>query len=95
MQQRKVPMRMCVGCRAMKPKKELLRVVHTPDGETLFDLTGKKSGRGAYVCRDEACLDKAIKQRQLSRALRCEVGQEAYEHMRTQIRLRQGLDEFN
>lgn len=86
-------MRMCVGCRSMKPKKELLRVVHTPEGETLFDLTGKKSGRGAYVCQDERCLDKAIKQRQLARALNSEVSQEAYELMRSQIKQRQGTDE--
>ena len=62
-------MRMCVGCREMKPKKELLRVVRSPDGQVLLDLTGKKSGRGAYVCRSEACLMRAIKQRQLERAL--------------------------
>ena len=68
MKQRKVPMRMCVGCREMKPKRELLRVVRSPEGEVSFDLTGRKPGRGAYVCRSEACLMQAIKKKQLERA---------------------------
>ncbi len=66
---KKIPMRMCVGCREMKPKKELLRVVRSPEGEVSIDPGGKKSGRGAYVCNQEACLMRAIKQRQLDRAL--------------------------
>ena len=66
---KKIPMRMCVGCREMKPKKELLRVVRSPEGEVSIDPGGKKSGRGAYVCQQEACLARAIKQRQLDRAL--------------------------
>ena len=66
---KKIPMRMCVGCREMKPKKELLRVVRSPEGEVSIDPGGKKSGRGASVCHQEACLARAIKQRQLDRAL--------------------------
>lgn len=66
---RKIPMRMCVGCREMKPKKELLRVVRTPEGEVVLDETGKKAGRGAYVCCNAACLRRALKQKQLDRAL--------------------------
>lgn len=66
---KKVPLRMCVGCREMKPKKELLRVVRTPEGDVVLDPTGKRSGRGAYVCQQESCLMRAIKQRQLDRAL--------------------------
>lgn len=62
-------MRMCVGCREMKPKRELLRVVKSPEGEISLDPVGKKPGRGAYVCPDEACLKRAIKTRQLERAL--------------------------
>ena len=58
MKQKKVPMRMCVGCREMKPKRELLRVVRSPEGEISFDLTGRKSGRGAYVCRSQDCLQR-------------------------------------
>ena len=66
---RKLPMRMCVGCREMKPKKELIRVVRSPEGEISIDLKGKKSGRGAYVCYDASCLKRALKQKQLDRAL--------------------------
>ncbi|MDD3213907.1 MAG: YlxR family protein [Eubacteriales bacterium] len=66
---RKIPLRMCVGCREMKPKKELLRAVRAPDGEVSLDATGKKAGRGAYVCYNVDCLKKALKQRQLDRAL--------------------------
>ena len=68
MKQRKIPMRMCVGCREMKPKRELLRVVKSPEGEISFDLTGRKPGRGAYVCRSAECLPQAIKKKQLERA---------------------------
>ena len=66
---KKVPMRMCVGCREMKPKKELIRVVRTPDGDIVADETGRRSGRGAYLCRSEACFNKAVKTRALDRAL--------------------------
>ncbi|NLD33970.1 MAG: YlxR family protein [Clostridiales bacterium] len=79
---KKIPMRMCVGCREMKPKKELLRIVRTPDGEILLDPTGKKSGRGAYVCRQEACLMRAIKQRQLDRSLEATIGPAVTEQLR-------------
>ena len=66
---KKIPMRMCVGCREMKPKKELIRVVRSLEGEISIDLKGKKSGRGAYVCYDASCLKRALKQKQLDRAL--------------------------
>ena len=69
MKTRKIPMRMCVGCREMKEKKELIRVVRSPEGTVFLDPTGKKSGRGAYVCRRGECLRKAIRQRQLERQL--------------------------
>ncbi len=62
-------MRMCVGCREMKEKKELIRVVRSPEGEVSLDPGGKKSGRGAYVCRSADCLKRAIKQKQLERQL--------------------------
>lgn len=74
--QKKIPMRMCVGCREMKPKKELIRVVRSPEGELSVDLKGKKSGRGAYVCYNEACLARALKQKQLDRALEVAIGDE-------------------
>ena len=60
---RKIPQRMCVGCREKRDKKDLLRVVRTPEGQLVLDATGKKSGRGAYVCRDPQCLKKARKSR--------------------------------
>ena len=70
MKEKKVPMRMCVGCREMKPKRELLRVVRSPEGEISIDVTGRKPGRGAYVCRSAECLKTALKQKQLERAFR-------------------------
>lgn len=69
MKPKKIPLRMCVGCREMKPKRELIRVVRSPEGEVSIDPVGKKPGRGAYVCRQEACLKRAIKQKQLERQL--------------------------
>jgi len=68
MKQRKVPARMCVTCRQMKPKRELVRVVRAPEGGVSVDPVGKKPGRGAYVCLDRACIEKARKQRRIERA---------------------------
>ena len=73
---RKTPMRMCVGCREMKPKKELLRVVRSPEGEVSIDTTGKKSGRGAYCCFQAECLRRALKQGQLDRQLEVKLSAE-------------------
>ncbi len=69
MKTKKIPMRMCVGCREMKEKKSLIRVVRSPEGQVSLDPTGKKAGRGAYVCREGECLARALKQRQLDRQL--------------------------
>lgn len=70
MKPKKIPERMCVGCREMKPKNELIRVVRSPDGSVLLDTQGKAPGRGAYVCRDNSvCLKRALKQRQIERQL--------------------------
>ena len=79
MKPRKIPMRMCVGCREMKEKRELIRIVRTPEGETLIDPTGKKSGRVAYVCRSPECLKRAIKQKQLERQLQVSLTDEVNE----------------
>ncbi|GHU74013.1 hypothetical protein AGMMS49992_14310 [Clostridia bacterium] len=79
---RKIPMRMCVGCREMKPKKELVRVVRSPLGAISLDRIGKMPGRGAYVCRDAACLTRAQKQRQLERALETAIDESVYESLR-------------
>ena len=67
--QKKIPVRRCVGCNAQKPKRELVRIVRSPDGQISLDLTGKKSGRGACLCPSAACLAKAQKARRLERAL--------------------------
>ena len=79
MQQRKIPMRQCVGCREMKPKKELIRVVRSPEGEISLDFRGKAPGRGAYLCPDTACLKKAMKSKALDRGFETTIPQEIYE----------------
>ena len=73
---KKIPMRMCVGCREMKPKKELLRAVRSPQGEVSLDPTGKKPGRGAYCCYNADCLRRALKQGQLDRQLEVRLSDE-------------------
>ena len=83
---RKIPMRMCVGCREMKPKRELIRVVRSPEGEVSMDATGKKPGRGAYVCHDVACLQKARKTRALERAFETAIPPEVYDAMEAELR---------
>lgn len=90
MKPRKIPMRMCVGCREMKPKRELLRVVKSPQGEISLDSTGKKSGRGAYICPDAQCLAKAVKTRQLERALDHPIDTAVFEALSAQIPLGDG-----
>ena len=82
---RKIPMRMCVGCREMKPKMELLRVVKPQDGEAHMDFTGRSPGRGAYVCRNVECLKKAEKTRALERALEAKLSPEVFEKLAQQI----------
>lgn len=85
MKTKKIPMRMCVGCREMKPKKELIRVVRAPDGSVSMDPVGKKPGRGAYVCRNAACLQRAIKQRQLERQLEVQLSEEVASQLRQEL----------
>ena len=76
MKPKKIPLRMCVGSRESKPKRELIRVVRAPDGTLSMDPVGKKPGRGAYVCRQESCLMRAIKQKQLERQLEVRMTEE-------------------
>lgn len=76
--QRKIPLRKCVACQLMIPKKELIRVVRTPDDEVLIDLTGKKSGRGAYLCGKLSCFKLSAKSKALDRALKQSVSQDIY-----------------
>ena len=76
---------MCTGCGQMKPKRELVRVVKSQDGEIALDLTGKKAGRGAYVCRDIECLQKARKARRLEKAFSCRIPDEVYDRMEEEL----------
>lgn len=85
MKQKKIPMRMCVGCREMKPKKELIRVVRQPSGQVMLDRTGKAAGRGAYVCPDSACLEKARKSRVLERTLEAAIEPEVYDQLAKEL----------
>ena len=82
---KKVPMRMCVGCHEMKPKRELQRIVRSPEGEVSIDPVGKKPGRGAYVCADVECFRKARKSRALERALECSISDEVFTQLEQQI----------
>lgn len=85
MRQKKIPMRMCAGCGEHKPKKELVRVVKSPEGEISLDTTGRKPGRGAYVCRSADCLRLARKARRLERAFSCQIPDEVYERMEEEL----------
>ena len=82
---RKIPMRMCVGCREMKPKMELLRVVKPQDGDARIDRTGKAQGRGAYVCQSAECLKKAQKTRALDRALETKIEDGVFAQLEAQL----------
>lgn len=82
---KKIPMRQCVGCREMKPKRELIRVVRGPEGEVSLDFRGKKPGRGAYVCPDPACLRKARKSNALGRAFAVAIPSGVYEALEAQM----------
>ena len=85
MQQKKIPIRKCTGCNEMKPKKELVRIVRSPENEISMDLTGIKSGRGAYICKDIGCLNAARKAKRLERAFECTVPEEVYERLEKEI----------
>ncbi len=82
---RSVPMRKCTGCNEMKPKKELIRIVRSPEGEISLDTTGKKPGRGAYICRDKQCLAKAKKAGRLEKAFSCSIPAEIYDNLEVEL----------
>ena len=82
---KKIPMRQCLGCNEHKPKIELMRVVRTPEGDVVLDFTGKKSGRGAYICRNVACLRKARKTGRLGRSLECEIPDAVFAQMEEEL----------
>ena len=75
---KKIPMRKCIGCQQMKQKNELVRVVHSKDGEMSVDLTGKKSGRGAYICHSKECLSKAQKSKRLEKSFSTQISEDVY-----------------
>ena len=83
---KKIPMRQCLGCREMKPKKELIRVVRSPEGDVSLDFRGKLPGRGAYVCPDQACLAKARKAKALERAFSAPLPAEVWEGLEQQMK---------
>lgn len=85
MKPRKIPLRKCTGCGDMKPKKELVRVVKSPEGEIALDLTGKLPGRGAYVCPSLACLQAARKARRLEKGFSCQIPDEVYDRMEKEM----------
>ena len=78
---KKVPERTCIACRTAKPKNELIRVVRDPEGNISLDFTGKKNGRGAYICKDRACLAKCAKSKGIDRAFGCKVDEEVYQKL--------------
>lgn len=82
---KKIPMRQCLGCREMKPKRELIRVVKSPEGEISLDFKGKKPGRGAYLCPASACLARARKAKALERAFEVTIPAEVYEGLEAQM----------
>lgn len=86
MQTKRIPLRKCTGCGEMKPKKELVRVVKGPDGDISLDLTGKKAGRGAYVCPDTSCLEAARKARRFEKAFSCRIPEQVYTQMEEELR---------
>jgi predicted RNA-binding protein YlxR (DUF448 family) len=85
MKPKKIPLRMCLGCNEMKPKAELLRVVKSPEGEISLDSTGKKNGRGAYLCHSATCLEKAVKSKRLERTFQTAVPNEVYESLKKEL----------
>lgn len=86
MKPKKIPMRMCLGCGEMKPKKELIRIVKSAEGDISLDFTGKKNGRGAYICRSCECFEKARKARRLEKTFSCRIDESIYEVMADELR---------
>ena len=82
---KKIPTRRCTGCGEHFPKNTLIRVLRTPEGEVVLDLTGKKSGRGAYICKNAACFKKARKARRIETSLECHISEELYNRMEEEL----------
>lgn len=86
MKTKKIPMRMCLGCGEMKPKRELIRVVKSKEGDISLDLTGKRSGRGAYICKSVECFEKARRARKFERSFSCMISEDIYNSMEGELR---------
>ena len=82
---KKIPTRRCTGCGEHFPKNTLIRVLRTPEGEVTLDLTGKKSGRGAYICKNAACFKKARKSRRIETSVECQISEELYNRMEEEL----------
>lgn len=87
MQQKKVPLRLCGGCNEQKPKNQLVRVVRSPEGEISLDLTGKKNGRGSYICKDAECFKKAVKRKSFERAFGVKIPEEVADAILKELNL--------
>lgn len=82
---KKIPTRLCIGCQEQHPKKELVRIVRSPDGDFSVDLTGKKAGRGAYICNNKECFDKAVKEHRFDRSFKCTVDKNIFDELSEQL----------
>lgn len=82
---KKIPARLCLGCQEQKPKKELVRIVRSPEGEFSVDMTGKKSGRGAYICNSKECFEKAVKEHRFERSFKGAIDRAVYDKLREQL----------
>ncbi len=82
---KKIPQRQCVGCKEMKDKKALLRVLHTPEGEFVLDVSGRKNGRGAYICPNTDCLAKAVHNKGLERSFKMPIPKEVYDSLKKEM----------
>ena len=82
---KKIPQRQCIGCGEMKNKKEMIRVIKTPEENIIIDVTGKKNGRGAYICKSVECFQKAVKSRGLERSLKVNIPREVYEELQKEL----------
>ena len=82
---KKIPTRLCIGCQEQHPKKELVRVVRSPEGDVSVDLTGKKAGRGAYICNNKECFDKAVKEHRFDRSFKCTVDKNIFDELSEQL----------
>lgn len=85
MKKKRIPLRMCLGCQQMKPKKELIRIVRDKEGNTSVDFTGKKSGRGAYICRNLECFENARKGRRFEKAFEMKIDDEIFDSLKQQL----------